>query len=794
MPLVSKTMPSMVGGISQQPEALRLPSQAEEQLNCISSVVNGLGRRPSTEHVSKIQNGTLASATIHTIDRDENERYVVVFTAGNVAVYTTDGMQKTVAFPDGNSYLTASDPSTAFRATTIADHTFVVNRENVVAMNPTLTTTQTGEGLVFVKQGNYSSDYKIFVNGSQVASKTTADNSTATNANDIKTNNIASDLASALSGGLGGGYTITRGGSVIHIKNNAGTDFELSVEDSKSGTALYAFTTSTQNFSDLPVVAPTGYTLEVKGDDTTGFDNYYVKFEPSGSTDFSEGNWIETVKPGIKVGLDASTMPHILVRESTGDFTFKKATWTDRTVGDEETAPEPSFVGSKIRDIFFHKNRLGFLHNENYVLTKVSEFFTFFPSTVTTILDSDVIDAAVSQTSVETLNFGIPYQDSVLLFSESTQYILKGGDILSIETVSANPTTKFENSKIAKPILIGKSVYFANDKATSTGIRELFDQIETGEPDAIDVTAHIPTYIPRGLYKFAGSTNENLLCAITTDSDSKNTIYVYQFFWDGSNKLQSAWSKWTFGSDVTVLNIDFIENELFLVVQRADGVYLEKMNVSSDTKETDMDFNIYLDRKVDNSDLTGGTYDSATNITTYTLPYEVNAGENYKAVKRYGNLIPGEDMAVTSCSGSMLCLRGDTTITPFVFGEGYSSEYTYSKQNVKEDSRQGKAQSLIINSRLQLRTWSVEFNDTGYFRAEVSITNGDSFTYTFTGKIIGSSMNVIGQAALDNGTFRFPVLGKNTRVGIKLVNDSYFPSWYLASEWEGYLTSRSLRK
>ena len=793
MPLVSKTMPSMVGGVSQQPEALRLPSQAQEQLNCISSVVDGLGRRPSTNHVALIQSGTLSAATIHTINRDENEQYVVLIKNNDIDVYDIDGTVKTVSFPDGVSYLAATDPETSFRQTTIADHTFIVNREKTVAMDSTLSPTQTGEGLVFVKQGNYSSDYKIFVNGSLVGSKTTNDNSSSSNADDIKTNSIASDLVTNLNSNLSG-YTVNRGGSVIHIKKNDGTDFELRVEDSKSGTALYAFTKSTQNFSDLPVVAPTGYTLEVKGDDTTGFDNYYVKFEPSGSTDFSEGNWVETVKPGIKVGLDASTMPHILVRESNGNFTFKKATWGERTVGDEDTAPDPSFIGSKIRDIFFHKNRLGMLHGENYVLSKVSEFFDFFPSTVTTILDSDVIDAAVSQTSVETLNFGIPYQDSVLLFSETTQYILKGGDVLSIETVSANPTTKFENSKIAKPILIGKSVYFANDKATSTGIRELFDQVETGEPDAIDVTAHIPTYIPQGLYKFAGSTNENILCAITNDANSRNIVYIYQFFWDGSNKLQSAWSKWSFGNNVKVLNIDFIENELFFVLQRSDGVYLEKMNVSPDYREPGMNFNVYLDRKVDETKLTGESYDSGTNLTTYTLPYTVNTSSTHKAVKRFGNQTPGEDITISSCTGTTLKLIGDTTLTPFVFGELFSSEYVYSKQNVKESNRQGKAQALVINARLQLRTWSVEFNESGYFRAIVSIINGDTFNYPFTGKVIGSNQNVIGQVPLDNGTFRFPVLGKNTGVNIKLINDSYFPSWYLASEWEGYLTTRSIRR
>ena len=34
---------------------------------------------------------------------------------------------------------------------------------------------------------------------------------------------------------------------------------------------------SIQRFTDLPNVAPHGYVVEVKGDEGTNFDNYYVK-------------------------------------------------------------------------------------------------------------------------------------------------------------------------------------------------------------------------------------------------------------------------------------------------------------------------------------------------------------------------------------------------------------------------------------------------------------------------------------------------------------------------------------
>ena len=48
MPLITRSIPNLIGGVSQQPEVLRLQNQGSEQENGFSGVVEGLKKRPPT--------------------------------------------------------------------------------------------------------------------------------------------------------------------------------------------------------------------------------------------------------------------------------------------------------------------------------------------------------------------------------------------------------------------------------------------------------------------------------------------------------------------------------------------------------------------------------------------------------------------------------------------------------------------------------------------------------------------------------------------------------------------------
>ena len=310
MSLVSSTIPNLVNGVSQQPFALRLSSQAEVQINGDSSVVEGLKKRPPTKHRAKILSAPLTNAFVHTINRDDAERYVAIFQNGSVRVFDTLGVERTVAYPGGtNAYLTTTKPDEDFRVVSVADFNFVLNRSITVANDPAdLTPVRAPEAMVWIRQGAYSAEYKIILPGFGTAVYKSANGSSAAHSETVRTDLIAENLATDINTAWGSTFTATTYGSVVYIVRDDGGDFEITVSDSIGDQAVKLAKTSVQRFSDLPAKAVPGFRVQIKGTAENSFDDYYIEYEAA-PNQFG-GVWKECAKGGERRAFDASTMPH----------------------------------------------------------------------------------------------------------------------------------------------------------------------------------------------------------------------------------------------------------------------------------------------------------------------------------------------------------------------------------------------------------------------------------------------------------------------------------------------------
>jgi hypothetical protein len=456
-------------------------------------------------------------------------------------------------------------------------------------------------------------------------------------------------------------------------------------------------------------------------------------------------------------------------------------------VGDEESNPFPSFVGKKLADVFFYRNRLGLLADEAVIFSEAGEYFNFMRTTVTQLLDSDPIDVNASHTKVSILKHAVPFNKQLLLFSEQTQFLIDQNDILSPKTIGIKVVTEFPCNDNVKPVGVGKNVYFPANKGDWSSVREYFTDFNDLSNDAIDVTAHIPQYIPSDLYKMVVAVNEDIMVALTTKEPG--SLYVYKYFFNGNEKLQSSWSKWTFGSGVTILNADFIGSDMYLVINRADGVYLEKVAVSLGDIDLDEPYTVHLDRKVQlaSGDVTYSSGFSEINLTT--LGYTPNVGDYQIVVKTHPSLKAGEIYDVI-WDGTKAKVKGNITGGTYSFGRKYNFKYELSTIAVRTQTSSG-SQKSDTEGRLQLRKISFNFADTGLFDVKVTPAGRETYSYTFSGKILGTSSATIGRFSISTGKFQVPIVSRNVGTSIVLENDSPLPCSFLSADWEGFYVKRS---
>ena len=850
MALISQSIPNLINGVSQQPPSLRLATQAELQENALSSVVTGLSKRPSSEHVADL--GTISDldkAFIHTIRRDENEFYsMVVDTAGTIRVFDKDGVSKTVT-NNAASYLSGlTNPSLELAAVSIADTTFIVNKNITVAQGTATSPTRNPEALVYVRQADYSSTYRLKITKSgttetvEFATKSSTQDTTAETQNaerGASTDLIAENLdtfsattvdtnlyenitnASAISG-----ITVTRYGSVLHIQSTDSTDFQVEVGDSHGNEHLLVFKDETPDFKKLPVEGPNDFVIEVSGDNQKAQDDYYVKF--------NDGVWKETTEPNTLIDLDATTLPHKLSKLVSGDFQFDEVSYADRQVGNDDTNPFPSFIGYTIADIFFHRNRLGLLADENVIFARAGEFvdFDFFRKSVLALVDSDPIDVAVSSNKVSILKHAVPFNESLLLFSDLTQFKVTADPILTPETINVASTTEFEASLVAKPSQAGKYVYFASKRGTFSGMWEYFVDTDTDVNDATEITAHVPQYLKGVITNIQTSSNEDMLIAQATD-DPK-AIYVYRYYWSGREKLQSSWSRWVFDGDV--IGVSFNRADIFLLIRRSNNLFLEKINLSVDsaTVHTTGNFSIHLDRRVmlETGGLTTIPYvDSKTTFYTgdgttttfdtgdwYTLIQNTSAvsvfvdGVLKNETTDYTFSTSPANEQITFSTAPINTSVIEFRYTPVIYvdqtgktillsevaaklansekvfaGIPFTFKYQFSEPVLKQDNKP------ITTGQLQLRNYAVVYNDTAFFNVTVTPLKRTPYVRTFTGRVVGSGANILNRAAIESGTYRFGVLGKSSSVSIVLESDNPLPCIFQSAEWEGFYVLRSRR-
>ena len=836
---IRRDLDTLIQGVSQQPPHLRTAGQGTRQLNGWSSPVEGLTKRNAMRLQSKISDTALTDFYLEMMDIKRGEQYSILCRPGeedqtlidlrrNGTVPSID-VHGTGLDVNDDGVITCTDEAYLHNE---AEHFYkkyvlinsgpvglLLNREKATAFSSDTVTAQAGKGIVFIRAVAYNVSYKLYIDDDLVGTVTTP--KADADSNSISTSSVAKDLSTTMPEG----YTAKVNQYVIYITKDDGKDFELSIDDDRSGELANAFTDKVQTLGNLPIIAPDDYVVEVESDPATTRDNRWLKFSTFGDSDFAEGGWAETVKPGIEYKLDAETMPFVFYRATEDVFFIGPAdgatrtqtvdeveyeytfpTWGERTSGDVISSPEPEFIGKQIRDHAIFRARYVVAADESIQFSETDDIFNFFIDTSIAVQATDPFGLRGTSERSSPIEWMIPVEDSILAFSSTSQFQVRAADadVLTPLTGEIFRLSNLEMNPNVRPKLSGAQVLFATEYFGFTHFREFnfYNQRNTklglNLGSSLDVTNYVPKYIEGSITHW--DVGQNIDTAIAVSPTNKKEAFVYKYLWQtgevGQQKIQRSWSQWQFNQEVQW--VKFMDNALYMLVTDDSGTYFcLQLN---DEIEVTAEPQIHLDRLLQfpapaftaPSARVTGTYDEDTDRTTFTIPY--TPAERTVGVVRFTNDdYQGLKLGETD-TGTLVCDEpGDWTDYDIAFGEPYTFEYEFNTGYVPDTNEPNTRRVGQLAGRTQILRWTVNHVDTGAYTLRVKRQNRSNDTVVdFMARKLGVFNNTLDESdtPLESGSITAPVCSQNDKCSVVVESDSWLPVTVTSASWKGVYSDR----
>ena len=731
--------------------------------------------------------GELATALAAMNTAQTNYDNAVTAEATAKSAYDTEVANCDITALPSNAYLT-DDSGNAVTADdiellTLNDYTFVLNKAKTVALTADISAAKPNEAFVVVKVMG-SGHYRIYLDGTERGTHN------AGTGGDV--DGILNDLVSDINGQTFGGttYTAVKVGPGMYI--SADNPFTISVVGGPSEDALFVFQETTPTVADLPIQCKDGYVVKVVNSTDINVDDMYVKFVADSGATYGTGVWEETLAPEIQYKFDPLTMPHQLVRNADGSFTFGPVTWEDRLVGDLETNPNPSFVGSKINNLFFYRNRLGFLSNEAVILGRAGDYFNFWVTTALTVTDDDPIDITASSVRPVNHRYVRPTSVGLVLFSDTEQFILTtDADILSPKTAKINELSSYECDPLVEAVALGTSLAFVSKTPLFTRLYELSEISPDRPPVMTEQTQIVPELIPQTATSMIASPALSIVSLGTTGS---TTVYQFKFL-EQNQQRASAWYKWELTGEL--LDQFFDANTYYATVKDGNNVFVQSYDLTQANEEgfltlpTGEKTDICLDNWTVNP---YRTYDSSADTTRVFLPYDHISGKTFSVLVLGGYIGASNDVSSESVGAVIyptvqgtagayyVDIDGDYRGRDLIIGYIYTMTVELPKFFVV--SAEGQSATSDFTSDLIIHRVKVSTGLSGPIKYDVTITGRPEWNQTIEATASNSyDLNSVNMSA--DAIHTVPIYQRNENLTFKIIGDTPFPVSLLSLNWEG---------
>ena len=553
---------------------------------------------------------------------------------------------------------------------------------------------------------------------------------------------------------------------------------------------MRCFQSSINDVQNLPNQCKHDYIVKVTNALRADEDDYYLKFVGQNDKDGS-GSWVECAKPGIPRTL--TNMPLIIQRTTTANqFIVKPFAYEDRRVGDDLTNPLPSFVGSRINKVLFFRNRLAFLSGENVILSRPGTIDKpdFFAETALTVSASDPIDISAASTFPSELFDGIDINTGLLVFSTNQQFLLSSDDtVLNPDTAKMRSVSTYNYNEAMPPISLGTTVAYVDNSGKFSRFNEMANIRREGEPNVVEVSKIVPSLLPKDIDLLTNSRENSMVLLGKSNTD---TVFGYKYFQVSDKRQQAAWFKWKFNNP---LLYHFIINDEYYFLDTDHYLQCIKL-VQTESEPSITQDNVNYLLHVDNyTDISGGSFNSVTNTTTFsnvgwlssvTTPNHdlviVDTNTNAARLGRYGK---------PTVSGTTLTVTGNWSGATLKIGYIYPYEVKFPTFYPTRQS--GNSTTADVNSSLILHRLKLHFGKIGLYKTTLKRVGKVDYSEIYESTTL-NEYDVSDAPYVEEFIKTVPVYERNINVDVVLESSHPAPATLRSISWEGDYTPRFYKR
>ena len=376
---------------------------------------------------------------------------------------------------------------------------------------------------------------------------------------------------------------------------------------------------------------------------------------------------------------------------------------------------------------------------------------------------------------------GIEINAGLLVFSTNQQFLLASDDtVFNPDTAKLRSIATFNYNKDMAPISLGTTIAYLDNSGKFSRFNEMANSAREGEPNILEVSKIVPTLIPKDVDLMTNSRENSIVLIGKTGSD---TVFGYKYFQTAEKRQQAAWFKWKLNNPLTY---HFIINDEYFFLD--SDYYLQSIKLVQSTTDPsivqdNVDFLLHVDN---HTTVSGGSFNSTTNITTFTgvswLNTVTTPNHDLVVIDTNTNSTRVGRYAKPTISGTTLTLPGDWSGVTLTIG--YIYPYEVKLPTIYPTRAQGSASAADVNASLVLHRVKFHFGKIGLYETTLERVGKNDYTEIYESTEL-DEYDASDAPYLEEFIKTVPVYEKNTNVEITLKSSHPAPATLRSLSWEG---------